>query len=175
MGANGSQVRWNLEGDESTVDHYTVFVSQDGENLMQLANVATGQHSLDLGQFGLDPANYTVFVKAVGKPSLTNKMSRGTRITITPGQSNNGPEFALAVTPDTALASSQITASIAALNNSFAASSTIDFGDGTIVNGQLASTHVYRLAGSYTIIATVTGNNGASTTRTASITINEHP
>jgi PKD repeat protein len=81
----------------------------------------------------------------------------------------------LAVTPETALASSQITASIAGLNNSVAASSVIDFGDGTIVNGQLASTHVYRLAGSYTIIATVTGNNGASTTRTASITINEHP
>jgi hypothetical protein len=175
VGAHGSQVRWNLEGDESTVDHYTVFVSQDGENLMQLANVAIGQHSLDLGRFGLDPADYTVFVKAVGKPSLTNKMSRGTRMTIAPGQSNNGPEFALTVTPDTALASSQITASIAALNNSFAPSSVIDFSDGTIVNGQLASTHVYRLAGSYTIIATVTGNNGASTTRTASITINEHP
>jgi hypothetical protein len=175
VGAHGSQVRWNLEGDESTVDHYTIFVSQDGENLMQLANVAIGQHSLDLGRFGLDSANYTVFVKAVGKPSLTNKMSRGTRIMIAPGQSSNGPEFALAVTPDTALASSHITASIAGLNNSFAASSVIDFGDGTIVSGQLASTHVYRLAGSYTIIATVTGNNGASTTRTASITINDHP
>lgn len=153
-----------------------VLVSQDGENLMLLANVAIGQHSLDLGRFGLDPADYTVFVKAVGKPSLTNKMSRGTRVTIAPGQSNpNGPEFALSVTPDTAEASSPITASISAPDNSSLSSSVIDFGDGTIVNGQLASTHVYRLAGSHTIIATVTANNGASTTRTASITINEHP
>lgn len=118
-GAHGSQIRWNVEGDESTLDHFTVFVSQDGENLMLLANVAIGQHSLDLGRFGLDPADYTVFVKAVGKPSLTNKMSRGTRATIAPGQSNpNGPEFALSVTPDTAEASSQITASISGLDKS---------------------------------------------------------
>jgi hypothetical protein len=60
-----------------------------------------------------------VFVKTVGKPSLTNKMSRGTRATIAPGQSNpNGPEFALSVTPDTAEASSQITASISGLDKS---------------------------------------------------------
>jgi hypothetical protein len=58
-GAHGSQIRWNVEGDESTLDHFTVFVSQDGENLMLLANVAIGQHSLDLGRFGLDPADYT--------------------------------------------------------------------------------------------------------------------
>jgi PKD repeat protein len=81
----------------------------------------------------------------------------------------------LSVTPDTAEASSQITATISGLDNSSLGSSVIDFGDGTVVGGQLASTHVYRLAGSYTIIATVTANNGASTTRAASITINEHP
>jgi PKD repeat protein len=175
-GAHGSKIRWKVEGDETTLDHYTIFVSQDGENLMPLADVDTGQHSLDLGRFGLDPADYTVFVKAIGKPSLTNKMSRGTRMMIAPGQSNtNGAEFALSVTPDTAVASSQITASISGLDSSSIAASVIDFGDGTIASGQLASTHVYRLAGSYTIIATVTANNGASTTRTTSITINEHP
>jgi PKD repeat protein len=101
-------------------------------------------------------------------------MSRGTRMTIAPGSNTNGTEFALSVTPDTAVASSQVSVSIAPCNHSLT-SGVIDFGDGTIVNGQLASTHIYRLAGSYTIIATVTANNGASTTRTASVTINEHP
>jgi len=40
-------------GNESTVHHYVIYVSQDGENLMPLPNVASGTHSLDISQYGL--------------------------------------------------------------------------------------------------------------------------
>ncbi|MDP9161852.1 MAG: hypothetical protein M3O09_16700, partial [Acidobacteriota bacterium] len=61
--------------DESTVDHYTVFISKDGQNLMPLANVPAGTHALDLLHFGLAAGNYILYVQAVGKPSIQNKMS----------------------------------------------------------------------------------------------------
>ncbi len=66
---------------------------------MPVADVTADVQSLDLGRFGLDPGQYTVYVKAVGKPSLTNKMSPGRRIRIAP--SNPGPSVALNVTPST--------------------------------------------------------------------------
>ena len=43
----GSTLRWNISGSETTIDHYTVFVSFDGENLMPLADLAPGNYSLD--------------------------------------------------------------------------------------------------------------------------------
>jgi len=57
------------------VHHYTVFVSQDGTNLMPLADVAAGTHTLNVGSYNLAAGNYTFFVKAVGQPSIVNHMS----------------------------------------------------------------------------------------------------
>ena len=64
-----------ISGDESTIDHYTVFISTDGQNLMPLQDVAAGTHSLNLCQFNIPQGDYTLYVKAVGKPSITNHMS----------------------------------------------------------------------------------------------------
>ena len=72
---SGSVLAWAISGQENTIDHYSVFISLDGQNLMKLADVAAGTHQLDLGTFGLAPANYTLYVKAIGMPSMLNKMS----------------------------------------------------------------------------------------------------
>ncbi len=68
-------LNWSVTGDESTVDHYTVFVSEDGQNLMVLTDVAVGTRALDLKSFDLAAGSYKVFVKAIGKASIRNVMS----------------------------------------------------------------------------------------------------
>lgn len=83
--ASGTKVSWTITGQMNTVDHFSVYASQDGQNLMWLADEATTVNSVDLAQFGLPAGNYTIFVKAVGKPSLTNKMSNGTQMTLAAG------------------------------------------------------------------------------------------
>ena len=63
----GTVVSWSITGQMNTVDHFTVFASQDGANLMWLADAPTTATSLDLAQFSLNSGNYIVFVKAVGQ------------------------------------------------------------------------------------------------------------
>lgn len=82
---SGTKVSWNITGQMSTVDHFSVYASEDNQNLMWLADEATTVTSVDLAQFGLPAGNYTVFVKATGKPSMTNKMSNGTQVTLAAG------------------------------------------------------------------------------------------
>jgi hypothetical protein len=77
----GSRLKWAIAGQENTLDHYTVFVSTDGENLAPLLDVSTGTHELDLSSFTLPAGNYTVYVKAVGKPSMLNHMSKAVSYT----------------------------------------------------------------------------------------------
>jgi hypothetical protein len=72
---SGSKITWNVNGQPNTIDHYTIFISTDGQNLMSLAKVATSVTALDLSTFGLAPGKYVLYVKAVGKPSLLNHMS----------------------------------------------------------------------------------------------------
>ncbi|HXM22293.1 MAG TPA: hypothetical protein VN948_13635 [Terriglobales bacterium] len=72
---SGSSLQWSVNGDESTVDDYTVYVSADGQNLMQLAEQADGARSLDMCSYALPSGNYTLYVQAVGKASLKNEIS----------------------------------------------------------------------------------------------------
>jgi hypothetical protein len=80
--SSGSVVSWSISGQMNTVDHFSVFASQDGQNLMWLVDENTSVSSLDLATFGLPAGNYTIFVKATGKPMLTNKMSSGVQVTL---------------------------------------------------------------------------------------------
>lgn len=75
-GSDRTAVTWQLGGAglENTIDHYTVFLSRDGENLMPVADLPASARRLELGDLGL-VGSYSVFVKAVGKPSLLNQMS----------------------------------------------------------------------------------------------------
>jgi hypothetical protein len=71
---SGNTLQWNISG-ENTVDHYTVYISADGQNLMALTDVATGNYSLNLCAFPIPNATYTMFVQAVGKPTLANQIT----------------------------------------------------------------------------------------------------
>ena len=71
---SGSALQWSTSGDESTVDHYTVYGSQDGQKLTRLKDVGVGIHSLEMCSQTLAPGNYQLYVQAVGKPSIANRM-----------------------------------------------------------------------------------------------------
>jgi hypothetical protein len=70
---------------------------------MPVTDVPSGQHSLDLGQFGFAKAAYTVYVKAVGQPSMTNHMSGPIGFTADgsggSGQPASGTDISLSATP----------------------------------------------------------------------------
>ncbi|MGE0404946.1 MAG: hypothetical protein AB7O65_01510 [Candidatus Korobacteraceae bacterium] len=69
---------WKISGGkENTIDHFVVFVSADRTNLMPLGEFSAGTRTLNLRSFDLASGAYTVYVKAVGKPSISNKMSAG--------------------------------------------------------------------------------------------------
>ncbi len=77
----GNSLQWKITGNENTVDHYTVFVSNDGRSLMPIAEMETGSNTLDLCQYSLAAGSYSMFVQANGKPNLTNQMSGPQRYT----------------------------------------------------------------------------------------------
>ena len=173
----GTVASWSITGQMNTVDHFTVFASQDGTNLMWLADLPTITTSLDLASFGLNAGNYIIFVKAVGKPTLANKMSGGVQVTI----ANQPPTAALSITNSvtktsvtgSVAAPASITASTAGSTDSDGTivASTINFGDGSaLVSGSTAS-HTYSTAGTYTITGTVTDNLGATASKSAPIVV----
>ena len=71
---SGQSLQWTVGGDESTIDHYVVYISSDGQNLMTLTQFAPGLHSVNLCSFSIPAGNYKLFVQAVGKPGLANRM-----------------------------------------------------------------------------------------------------
>ena len=75
-------VSWSITGQAATLDHFSIFVSQPGGNLMWLKDTPVSTLSMDLAPFNLDAGSYLVYVKATAKPSLTNKMSSGAQMTI---------------------------------------------------------------------------------------------
>jgi PKD repeat protein len=173
----GTVASWSITGEINTVDHFTVFASQDGANLMWLADVPTTTGSLAVGSFGLNAGNYTIFVKAVGKASMTNQMSAGVQLTVT----NQPPTAALSVTSvatksavtGSMTAPASVTASTAASadpDGSIVASS-INFGDGSASVSASSASHTYTAAGTYTITGTVTDNLGATASKSAAIVI----
>jgi hypothetical protein len=94
----GSKLSWDATGNENTIDHYTVFIGTDKQNLMPVGDFPAGYHEVDLGPYGFFAGNYTVYVKAVGKPAILNHISsavtyasNGQPATIPLG----GPDFAV--------------------------------------------------------------------------------
>jgi PKD repeat protein len=168
---SGVDVTWDVKGQENTIDHYTVFASLDGENLMPLADVPAGVHQLSLPNFQLSQGNYSLYVKAVGKPSLTNKMSSAIPYSVL----NIPPVAAVNVSAASGTAPVTVTVSTAASvdPDGKIASSKIDFGDGTIVTGSTGS-HTYTAAGTYTITATVSDNSNAAASATTSVFVKEN-
>ena len=71
---SGSELQWTTSGDENTVDHYTVYSSQDGQALTKLTDLGVGIHALEMCGVNLSAGNYQLYVQAVGKPSIANRM-----------------------------------------------------------------------------------------------------
>ena len=170
----GSTLSWSITGQENTLDHYTIYISTDGQNLMALTTVAAGIHALDLAPFGLASGNYTLYVKAVGKPSLLNHISGP--VTYSVNLSPPPPPVAkLSVTPAQGVAPLSVNASTAGSSAPAGSivSTSIDFGDGTVVPvaADAAAAHLYANPGSYVIRTTVTDNLGATSTISASASV----
>jgi len=150
---SGSTISWAVNGQENTIDHYTVFISTDGQNLSPLIDIAAGTHSVDLSKLQLSSnTTYLVFVKAVGLPSIQNKMSPP----IAYHAGDQPPAVSLNVSQNSGLS---YTASASATGK--VGKSVIDFGDGTVVTSTSAS-HTYNAVGKYVITATVYDSAGAS-------------
>jgi hypothetical protein len=93
---SGNTLNWGIVGQENTLDHFTVFVSTDGQNLMSLGDYPASSRSVDLSTFGLPQGTYSLYVKAVGKPSIVNHMSAAANYTVNAVQSPVTPaDFSL--------------------------------------------------------------------------------
>jgi hypothetical protein len=160
---SGNKLNWTVGGGpENTVDHFTVFASTDGQNLAKLADIPAGQHSLALAQFNL-PSPVSLFVKAVGQPSIKNVMSAP--VVMKAGDA--APHAALKVSLTGNLTVKASTAGSSDPDGSIA-KTTIDFGDGAVVQSTMA-THTYATAGTFTITATIVDNAGASAVAVARV------
>lgn len=76
-------LQWKTSGNENTIDHYTIYISTDGQNLMPLEQEAAGNSSLNLCSFPVPAGNYQLFVEAVGKPSMANHITGAVNYTST--------------------------------------------------------------------------------------------
>ena len=70
---SGSTISWAVNGNENTIDHYTVFISTDGKNLSPLIDIASGTHAVDISKLSLSSSKtYFVYIQAVGLPTIQN-------------------------------------------------------------------------------------------------------
>ena len=147
----GNTLNWSVNGgSENTIDHYIIFSSTDGRNLINLGSVPAGTHSFDLSPLQLGSAS--LYIKAVSKPSILNVMSPPVAFRA----GDTAPAITIGVSEPADLTISASLASGASL-----ASSTIDFGDGTVVNGPSA-THKYTAPGRYIVTGVASDSAGAS-------------
>jgi hypothetical protein len=161
---SGGWLTWNVTGNENTVDHYTVFVSTDGQNLMALKDLPAFTHAFEVGNLGLAPGNYLLFVKAVGKPSVVNYMSPAVGFR----PNNQSPKLQLNI--DTAGGMTVTVNTNGSTDpDGVVTGSQIDFGDGTVVPGPSAS-HTYASVGAYQVTGRVWDNLGAFTSSVRRIT-----
>lgn len=79
---SGNRLQWSISGDESTIDHYVPYISRDGQKLMSLGQFDPGTRSLDLCSYSFADRGYTLYVQAVAKPAMTNRISGAVNVTL---------------------------------------------------------------------------------------------
>ncbi|HTS37669.1 MAG TPA: hypothetical protein VMH04_18485 [Candidatus Solibacter sp.] len=92
-------LQWSPSGDSSTIDHYVAYISTDGQNLMALSQQSAGASSINLCSYGIPNGQYTLYVQAVGKPSLTNQISGPVTFTSSCQGTSTGPTLTLGTNP----------------------------------------------------------------------------
>jgi len=96
---SGGTLNWGISGgQENTIDHYEVFISIDGQNLQKVTEVPAGTRSVNIGSYSFANGKYILYVKAVGKPSITNKMSNAVTWYKTAGSASTTPVTTSGVT-----------------------------------------------------------------------------
>jgi hypothetical protein len=130
------KANWTIAGDESTIDHYTVFITADGKNLMPITDVAPGTRVHDLKQYGFDAGTYSVLVKAVGKASITNHMSSPAAYTVasgTPPPPPPTPDWKMSLAPNSATmtttGAAQLSLALSPTTTTFNSAVTLQCGD----------------------------------------------
>ena len=78
---SGSALQWTIKGDGTTVDHYVAYISSDGQDLMSLGEFNASTTSMNLCSSSIPNGIYTLFLQAVGRPSITNQMSGAVKFT----------------------------------------------------------------------------------------------
>lgn len=94
---SGNSLQWSIKGSENTVDHYVAYISTDGKNLMSLAESAVGISSINLCSYSLANGDYTSYVQAVGKPSITNQISGPVKFTLSCAAAPSGSTTTLSL------------------------------------------------------------------------------
>lgn len=77
---NGTTLAWQVStgtNDESTIDHYEIYASVQGDAAMKLGAVPAGTHSFDLRSVScMTAGGYKVYVSAVGRPNIRDHISQ---------------------------------------------------------------------------------------------------
>jgi PKD repeat protein len=173
----GSTLSWSIgaKASERTIDYYSVFISTDSQNLMKLASVAAGTHSLNLSQYNLAAGTYLLYVKAFGKASIVNHMSPA--VSFSP--SDLAPVASLSLSATSGPAPLTVTASSAGSSDPDGSIRAVklDFGDGTVVSGGpgFAPSHTYQASGNYTVTLTVADNGGVFSTTQKTVSVAAGP
>ena len=173
---SGTTLTWSLsgQGKENTIDHYAVYISNDGQNLMPLANVPSGTYAYDFSSLALAPGSTWQFVvKAVGIPSIHNQISSPVTYA---APANQPPVVSLTVSPQSGTSPLLVTADASGSHDPDGSITNyrINFGDGTVVSTATAS-HTYLAAGAFTVTATLTDNLGATSSASQPLTVSAPP
>jgi hypothetical protein len=121
-------LQWSVSGNENTLDHYQVYISSDGQNLMPLTENAPGNRSVNLCSFAVPNGSYKLFVQAVGKPIIANQITSAVAYSPACGSSNTASSgFSLNASPTSVVipAGNSGSVSIAASSTSGSLSSPI--------------------------------------------------
>lgn len=173
----GSTLSWTIgsNASERTIDHYSVFISTDGQNLMKLADVSAGIHSLDLLRYDLTAATYVVYLEAVGRPSIVNHMS----FPVGFNPADQAPIASLRLSTTAGSAPLALTASSADSSDPDGNITAVrfDWGDGTVVSGGagFSAMQVYQAPGTYTVTLTVFDNYGVFSTTQQTLNVAAGP
>ena len=74
--SNGSQLKWRINGNQDTIDHYAIYRATNGSDLEFLAEVSAEKHAVDISSLKTEISpGIALYVVAVGKPSMVNHIS----------------------------------------------------------------------------------------------------
>jgi PKD repeat protein len=146
--------------------------STDPDGTISSSTIAWGDGSISAGPVATHiystPGNYAITVTVTDDRGATSTASASVSVI-----ANQAPVAKLAVTPLAGVAPVTVTASTAGSEDldGAIASTIINWGDGTSTTAASGS-HLYSKAGTYTITAIVKDDRGATSTASATVTVN---